>query len=256
MPEGDTVWQTARSLDRWLQGRTVTVDLRVPRLATAGFVAATTSTSSYGKHLLTHFEGRRTLHTHLKMEGSWHLYRVGERWRHPAHEARVVLAAADRVAVGFALGVVELVDDDADAVGHLGPDLLAEEPDLGEMVRRLGATAGPIGPALLDQRILAGIGTVYRAETLFLTGTHPQTPIGQAPLERIVRRARALLHANRERAVRCTTGDLRRGRELWVYGRAGEPCRRCGTPVETDRSGPAGEERVGFWCPTCQQLLR
>lgn len=273
MPEGDTVWRTARSLDRALSGGIIiSSDFRVPRLATVDLAGQTVrATVSRGKHLLTRFDDV-TLHTHLKMEGSWHLYRHGTPWRSPAHQARVVLETADRVAVGFRLGTVELVDRDREhsVVGHLGPDLLGPDWKLNEAVRRLRAhPSTPIGAALLDQRNLAGIGTVYRSEACFLAGVHPALPVDDvSQLDRLVERARALLEANKERVEQTTTGDTRRGRRLWVYGRGGEPCRRCGTKVmrgqlgtDRDRARDAGktssvdnpdQSRVAYWCPQCQ----
>lgn len=273
MPEGDTVWRTARSLDRALSGQVLTrSDFRVPTLATVDLSGQTVrETVSRGKHLLTRFDAT-TLHTHLKMEGSWHLYRHGTAWRGPAHQVRVVLETGERVAVGFRLGTVELVAtaDEHTVVGHLGPDLLGPDWSLEEAVRRLVShPATPIGAALLDQRNLAGIGTVYRSEACFLAGVPPTLPVADVTrLDRLVERARALLDANKERVEQTMTGDTRRGRRTWVYGRAGEPCRRCGTRVEKgqlgtdrDRARTAGvvsvvdnpdQSRVVYWCPRCQ----
>lgn len=254
MPEGDTVWRTARHLDEALTGKVLTAtDFRFPAFATLDLSGReVTGTLSRGKHLLTRIGGDHTLHTHLKMEGSWHLYRPGTRWRRPAHEARVVLRTADRVAVGFALGVVEVLarDREADAVGHLGPDLLGPDWDEPEALRRLREQPErAVSDALLDQRNLAGIGNMYMAELCFLAGVHPETPLGAVPdLPRLVRRAKQVLEANRDRVQQTTTGDLRRGRQLWVYARGRERCRRCGTPIAYDEH--AGRPR--YWCPRCQ----
>lgn len=256
MPEGDTVWRTARTLDTALSGHEVTADFRVPQLATTPLAGRVAATVARGKHLLTRFGTGDTLHTHLKMEGSWHLYRPGEHWRRPAHEARVVLTGDEWTAVGFALGVVELVRTDAEdtVVGHLGPDLLGPDWDPDEAVRRLRADPGrPIAEALLDQRNLAGIGNLYKSELCFLAGLDPRAPVVDArDLGRIVDRAHRLLLANRERVEQTTTGDLRRGRQTWVYRRERQPCRRCGTRILVDRQGPEGQERASYWCPTCQ----
>ncbi|MGI9156168.1 MAG: DNA-formamidopyrimidine glycosylase family protein [Marmoricola sp.] len=256
MPEGDTVWRTARSLDQALTGHRVEADFRVPALATTKLDARGLETLSRGKHLLTRFDSGDTLHTHLKMEGSWHLYRPGETWRRVGHEARVVLTSPEWVAVGFALGIVELVRTDAETtvVGHLGPDLLGPDWDPDQAVARIAADpARAIAEALLDQRNLAGVGNMYQAELLFVVGLHPRTPVAASgDLRRLVDRAHRLLLANRERSQQTTTGDLRRGRRLWVYGRLRESCRRCGTRIESDRQGPVGRERTSFWCPTCQ----
>lgn len=256
MPEGDTVWRTARTLDRALTGHQVKADFRVPALATTTLGARVSGTLSRGKHLLTRFDSGDTLHTHLRMEGAWHLYRPGEPWRRVAHQARVVLTSAEWVAVGFALGVVEVVRTDAEdtVVGHLGPDLLGPDWDPDRAVARVAAEpTRPIAEALLDQRNLSGVGNMYQAELLFLAGVHPRTQVADSgDLKRLVDRAHRLLLANRERGQQTTTGDLRRGRRLWVYDRLGQPCRRCGTRIDSGQLGPAGRERTSFWCPACQ----
>jgi endonuclease-8 len=262
VPEGDAVWRTARRL-RALTGEVLTAsDFRVPQHATADLSDATVSgTVSRGKHLLTRFapaDGSPgvTLHTHLKMEGAWHVHRLGSRWRRPSHEARVVLRTAAREAVGFALGVVELLPtaEEERAVGHLGPDLLGPDWDEAEALRRINAQPDrTIGEALLDQRNLAGIGTIYRSETLFLSGVSPFLPVGEVPnLPKLVTLARRLLLANKELPQITTTGVPRRGERLWIYGRAAERCQRCGTPVRRLEMGPEGQERVVYWCPSCQ----
>jgi endonuclease VIII len=263
VPEGDTVYRTARLLDR-LSGQSLTgADLRVPQHATADLAGGTVvETVSRGKHLLTRIDrgtDRFTLHTHLKMEGTWRVLRPGQRWPRPAHTARVVLETDTAVAVGFSLGIVELVDrDDEDGVvGHLGPDLLG--PDWDEEVALANLLAGPARPvreALLDQTNLAGIGTMYAAELCFTSGVHPETPVAAVPdLRRLVRRAHHMLMLNKERAVQSTTGDLRERERMWVYRRDRSPCRRCGTPVVVATQGPAGRERASYWCPSCQPLL-
>ncbi|MGZ4437472.1 MAG: Fpg/Nei family DNA glycosylase [Nocardioides sp.] len=261
MPEGDTVWRTALHLDRALSGSTlVASDFRVPAHATLDLAGRPVlSTVARGKHLLTRIgEGDEalTLHTHLKMEGSWHLYREGTRWRRPAHEARVVLRTETWTAVGFALGVVEVVAraDEGAVVGHLGPDLLGPDWDEDEALRRLRADpAREVGDALLDQRNLAGIGNMYKSELCFLAGVSPWLPVGEVPdLPRLVRRARSVLEANKERVEQTTTGDLRRGRRLWVYRRDKQPCLRCGTPIRVTTQGPELQERATYWCPSCQ----
>jgi endonuclease-8 len=184
----------------------------------------------------------------------------------------VVLANDSWQAVGFRLGEVELVPraEESAIVGHLGPDLLGPDWSLDEAVQRLLARPDvPIGEALLDQRNLAGIGNMYKAEVCFLQGVHPGRPVGEiADLPRLVERSRQLLVANKDRADQSTTGDLRRGRSTWVYVRGGQPCRRCGTRIEQATLPSAAEQqrladrqtpdqvrtRVSFWCPTCQPL--
>jgi endonuclease-8 len=261
VPEGDTVFQAAKRLDKGLTGQVLTKsDFRIPSLATSDISGATvTGTISRGKHLLTridHEDRRWTLHTHLKMEGSWRVYRPGERWSKPGHLARVVLAGEERTAVGFQLGIVELLprDREEEVVGHLGPDLLGPDWDEAEAVRRLTADPDrPLGEALLDQRNLAGIGTIYRTELCFLTGYDPRDPVSVvADPWRMVRLAHTLLVQNRHHPQIVTTGDKRRSRSLWVYGRGKERCLRCGTPIERGELGQPGAERVAYWCPSCQ----
>ncbi len=259
MPEGDTVWRAARMLHRALSAHVLTrTDFRVPAIATVDLSGQpVVGTLARGKHLLTRIGDDHTLHTHLKMEGSWRVFRTGDHWTHPAHLARVVLEINGVEAVGFALGVVELIPRDREhtVVGHLGPDLLGPDWDESEAVRRLRADpARPIGEALLDQRNLAGIGNLYKSELCFTSGALPTRPVGEvADLEKLVRRAKAMLEANKERVEQTTTGDLRRGRRTWVYRRDREPCRRCGTPISVDLHGAAGRERASYWCPSCQE---
>ena len=258
MPEGDTVWQAARRLDAALTGHALTeCDIRVPRYATVDLSGATVdAVLARGKHLLTRI-GDHTIHTHLKMEGAWHVYPRGARWKRPGHQARIVLGTEDAVAVGFSLGITEVLDpaDEATVVGHLGPDLLGPDWDAAVATANLIAAGDrPIGEALLDQRILAGIGNVYRNEICFLRGVDPRTPTERVPgLDQVVDLAHRLLRANRDRPVRVTTGDRRPGRRDWVYGRGGKPCLRCGTLVVAAEFGEQpGRERSIFYCPTCQ----
>jgi endonuclease-8 len=257
MPEGDVVWRTGRTLHGALSGRVVTrSDFRVPRFATADLTGRlVTETVSRGKHLLTRLEGDITVHTHLKMDGSWRIGRATDYALHD-HRIRLILANADLQAVGYLLGIVELIRTSREdrAVGHLGPDLLGPDWDSGEAVRRLAAAPDrAIGEALLDQRNLAGIGTIYRAETLFLRGVHPWRRVGDVPdLDGLVELARKLLDANKARGETITTGSTRRGEGHWAYGRSGQPCRRCGTTISRGSLGPAIEDRIAFWCPHCQ----
>jgi len=261
VPEGDTVWRTARRLDQALSGSVlVTSDFRVPAYATLDLSGRTVvETLARGKHLLTRIrkgDDEVTLHTHLKMEGSWHLYREGTPWRRPAHQARVVLRTAEWTAVGFSLAIVEVLGraEEDQVVGHLGPDLLGPDWDLEEAVRRV--TSDPeraVGEAILDQRNLAGIGNMYKSELCFLLGLGPWLPVGEVPdVAALLRQARRVLEANKLRTAQTTTGDTRRGRELWVYRRDGRPCRRCGTAVEVGMQGPQTQERATYWCPHCQ----
>jgi endonuclease-8 len=255
MPEGDTVYQAAQRLAVLSGQQLVASDFRVPSLATSDVAGATVlETVSRGKHLLTRLSTGLTLHTHLGMEGAWIVRPVGTRWQRPAHQARVVLRTATHEAVGFSvqLDLVRSSEEDR-FVDHLGPDLLGPDWDAAEAVRRLEQQPdAPIGEALLDQRNLAGVGNVYKSELCFLGGVDPRTPVGKVPdLPRMVQRAQRLLFANRERVERITTGDRRRGRQLWVYGRRG-PCLRCGTPIRKAELGPPGQQRPTYWCPSCQ----
>jgi endonuclease-8 len=210
-----------------------------------------TETVSRGKHLLTRTGNGLTIHTHLRMDGTWRVQPAAERiW--DDHRIRLVLANEDWQAIGYQLGVVELIrtSEESQVTGHLGPDLLGSDWDSDEAVRRLSAEPErPISEALLDQRNLAGIGNVYKAEVLFLRGVNPWQPTGAVPdLGALVNLARRLLEANKERHGHITTGNWQRGQEHWVYGRRGQACRRCGTPIRS-----AGQQdRITFWCPSCQ----
>ena len=259
MPEGDTVWLAARRMHDALAGDELTrTDFRVPSLATVDLAGQrVVEIVSRGKHMLTRIGTDVTLHTHFRMDGSWHLYRAGERWRGGAlHEVRVVLATAAWQAIGYRLPVVELLRraDEHAAVGHLGPDLLAADFDPDEAVRAVAAEPDrPLGEALLDQRNVAGIGNLYKSEVCFLEGVSPWTRVGRVgDLRRLVERAQRLLDVNRHRPAQVTTGDARRGREHWVFERSGRPCRRCGTPVRSAEQGAAPCQRLTYWCPRCQ----
>ncbi|GAB2880163.1 Fpg/Nei family DNA glycosylase [Streptomyces deserti] len=259
MPEGDTVWQTARRLHGALAGKVLTrSDLRVPRYATADLTGRTVlDVTPRGKHLLTRVEGGLTLHSHLKMDGSWKVYTAGQRWSGgPAHQIRAILGTPDATAVGYRLPVLELLrtSEEDRVVGHLGPDLLGPDWDPGQaLANLLKDPARPLGEALLDQRNLAGIGNVYKSELCFLLGVTPWLPVGELPAERATKLpalARKLLETNRDRPIRTTTG--RRGQDLFVYGRAPRPCLRCHTSVRVADQGDGSRDRPTYWCPTCQ----
>jgi endonuclease VIII len=258
VPEGDLVWLTARRLHEALAGRVLTrSDVRVPRYATTDLTGRpVTECIARGKHLLIRVEGGITVHTHLRMDGSWRVRPARERIG-GSHRIRLVLANDTWQAVGYQLGIVEVLPtaQEASVVGHLGPDLLGPDWDEAEAARRLRAVpARAIGEALLDQRNLAGIGNIFLTEMLFLRGISPWRPVGEvADLDALLELGRRLLEANKDRIGQVTTGVRRRGEETWVYGRAGQPCRRCGTTVRRAEQGGAGEERVRFWCPRCQR---
>jgi endonuclease-8 len=259
MPEADTVWRVCRRLHGLLAGERLTrTAFRVPTLAATDLSGVMVlEVSSRGKHQLFRFDNGWTLHTHLRMDGAWRTFPRGRRWSGgPDHEIRAVLSTADTDAVGYRLPVLELLPtaDEDQVVGHLGPDLLGADWDPDEAVRRIRAQPDrTIGEALLDQRNLAGIGTFYRAELLFLQGVHPRTTVAEVrSLPRIVQRAQLLLNANKVRAEQSTTGDLRQGRRAYVFERPGQPCRRCGSTIRTEEFGPPGQERRSYWCPRCQ----
>jgi endonuclease-8 len=258
MPEGDTVWRTAARLHQSLAGQLlVRADFRVPAYATLDLSGQRVNeVVARGKHLLTRVDPDVTIHTHLKMEGSWHLYRPASRWRGPDHQVRLVLATQEWVAVGFRLGTVEVLAsaDEGSAVGDLGPDLLGSDWDAHEAVCRLRARPQRlIGEALVDQRNLAGIGNMYKAEVCFVAGLSPWTPVAEVDdLPGLVSLAQRILEANKHRAAQTTTGDTRRGQQLWVYARAGQPCRRCRTLIRRAAPGDPTGERSTYWCPRCQ----
>jgi endonuclease VIII len=260
VPEGDLVWYTARRLHEALAGRVLTrSDFRVPRYATVDLTGhSVIEAVSQGKHLLIRTGNGLTVHTHLKMDGSWRIRPAAAGPpRKNAHQVRLVLANAEWQAVGYLLGVTEVLPTarEHEVTGHLGPDLLGPGWDAAEAVRRLSEHKDrPVGEALLDQRNLAGIGTFYLAEMLFLRGIDPSRKVGEVDdLDALTELGRRLLDANKARLGQVTTGDTGRGRENWVYGRAGRPCRRCGTVIRRGEQGPPGQERLRFWCPNCQK---
>jgi endonuclease-8 len=251
MPEGDTVFRAADKLRGALAGRTLTrCDVRVPKFATVDLTGQVVDeVLSRGKHLFIR-AGDASIHSHLKMDGVWLV--DGQIRRVPAHGVRIILETADSRAAGVDLGVLEILkrDHDMDVVAHLGPDLLGDDWEPRTAAANLMADPNrPLAETLLDQRVMAGVGNVYANELGFVSGRLPTSPVSTVkdPL-RIVQRARDMLWLNRSRVNRTTTGNTRPGDDLWVYGRVGRPCRRCGTTIETDGSG----DRVMYWCPVCQ----
>jgi endonuclease-8 len=266
MPEGDTIFRTAKVLRATLVGRRITAARSQPRPGLrrppdlSRLVGATvTSVESRGKHLLIGFDAGLTLRTHMRMRGEWHRYRKDEPWRRSASLASAVLETADAVAVCFDAPVVELLTDAGlvrqPSLRGLGPDLLAPEFDADEAVRRLGERESmELGEALLDQRVVAGIGNVYKSEVCFLERVSPWRSVGElgeATLRGLLERARRLLLANAGGGRRDTTGGTVRGGGLWVYRRTGRPCRLCGTIIESRRQGELA--RTTYWCPSCQR---
>jgi endonuclease-8 len=259
VPEGDVVWNTARRLHAALARQALTrSDFRVPRYATVSLTGQlVTEALSRGKHLLIRTGNGLTVHTHLKMDGSWRIVPSGSRLPGPNFQIRVILGNAQSLAAGYLLGITEVIPTakEDEVVGHLGPDLLGPDWDSAAAAANLAqAPDRLIGEALLDQRNLAGIGTVYLAELLFLRGVDPARPVGSVnDLPALVGLGHRLLDANKLRNGHTTTGDTRPGRDHWVYGRAGKRCRRCGTVIRRGEAGPPGQERLRFWCPNCQR---
>jgi endonuclease-8 len=298
------VFRAAAQLHAALAGQQLlSSDFRVPRFATLRLGGWTvTEVVPRGKHLLMRLQGpaaqesdtvpepaeqpgqsasghaavpagapsadrnRLTIHSHLKMEGTWQVYPPGGRWRKPGFTARCVLRTATADAVGFSLGILEVVrtSEEDSVVGHLGPDLLGPDWDLAEAERRIRAAPDvPVGVALLDQRNLAGIGNIYRCEACFLSGVHPASPVSAVPdLAGMIDDAKVLLEANVGAGRRTTVLNPRGvavGRTsglpgYWVYRREHQPCLKCGTPIRRGVLGPAGgtEERDIYFCPKCQ----
>lgn len=253
MPEGDTVWHTAAGLRAALAGKTLSrCDVRVPRFATVDLTGQVVDdVLTRGKHLFIR-AGAASIHTHLKMAGRWRVI-SGTRPARVDHRARIILGTNSTQAIGDDLGILEILNraDDLSVVAHLGPDLLGADWDPDVAAANLRADGDrPLAAALLDQRVMAGVGNVYCNELCFVSGRSPGAPVSALadPL-RLVTVARDMLWANRLRRNRCTTGDTRPGRRLWVYGRAAQPCRRCGTAIRSDNAA----DRVAYWCPSCQR---
>ncbi|MFL6089998.1 MAG: DNA-formamidopyrimidine glycosylase family protein [Aeromicrobium sp.] len=257
MPEGDTVWFTARRLHRALAGQALTVcDVRVPQHATVDLTGQTVDeVISRGKHLLIRV-GETTIHSHLRMEGIWEVYEHGERWRHPTHSARVILSNAGVQAVGFWLGMVDVVprSEESRVVGHLGPDLLGPDWDPDVAIANLARDPErAVFLALHDQRNLAGLGNEYVNELLFLSGALPTRPVSDVELPALVDRAHRVISTNRDRRARTFTGSTRRNETTWVFNRDRQACRRCGTPLQRGELGDdPTRERQAWWCPHCQ----
>jgi endonuclease-8 len=254
VPEGDTVFRTAATLRDALVGRTLTrCDVRVPRYATVDLSGHTVDeVLSRGKHLFIRV-GPASIHSHLKMDGSW---RVAPRGVAP-QKIRILLTAGEITAAGIDLGILEVLerDSDQDVVAHLGPDLLGEDWNPGQAADNLAADPDRgLAAALLDQRVMAGVGNVYSNELCFLFGRLPTSTVASlVDPHRVVTRARDMLWANRLRLNRTTTGNTARGSQLWVYGRGGQPCRRCGTLIARAEQSDLTGDRVSYWCPSCQR---
>lgn len=250
MPEGDTIWRTAEHLREGLQGKRVTAAR--PELLKRLAGATVTDVQPVGKHLLIRFDNGLAIHSHMRMQGAWHLYRRGETWRRPTWQAKALLETDDVVAVCFAAPVIDLVRDEGTKVGHLGPDILAGAWSAAEVVARArqGRERETVGELLLDQRVTAGIGNVYRCEALWQRRINPWTPtaqIGDEDLIALFETARTAMRSNLQSTARRRFPGYGRGA---VHGRGGRPCPRCGTRIAVRAQGELA--RLTYWCPACQ----
>src|SRR5688572_13046878 len=274
MPEGDSIFRTARTLERVLAGHRVTrfesVFPHLTRIADDTPIRGRTveRVDARGKHLLIWFSGDLVLRTHMRMNGSWHVYRPGERWYRPRHEMRIIIETASIHAVAFTVPVAEFVPagrvDQTEALRELGPDPLSSTFAAEEAIGRILSRGDmEIADALLDQSVVAGLGNIYKSEVLFVGRVHPFARVrdlAREDLQRLVTIAGKLMRANvGETAtggivtyggLRRTTGRRDAGARRWVYGRAGKPCRRCGTPISRQKQGPFA--RSTYWCERCQ----
>jgi endonuclease-8 len=243
LPEGDTIWRTANALRPRLLGKRL-LDV-TPEQFRRLEGATVTAVEANGKHLLIHFDSGLVLHSHMRMTGAWHLYRPGEAWRKPARLAKVVLSNADTVAVLFSAPVVELVRgrEAARDLAHLGPDILAPDLDLDEVLRRARASERQaLGELLVDQRVAAGIGNIYKCESLWrlrLDPWRPASELSDEELGKLYREARAMMLA----ALR---GRFRPA----VHGKTGRSCPRCSGRIACRNQGDPS--RFTYCCPTCQ----
>ena len=273
MPEGDTIFRAARTLNRALAGKQVTrFESMFPALTRVHDDTPITGRTidgvrASGKHMLMSFSGGLVLRTHMRMNGSWHIYRPDERWQRARRDMRIVVGTSEYVAVGFSIPVAEWLTTSGvarhDELRRLGPDLLGDEFDADEAARRLRARATyEIADVLLNQRVMAGIGNVYKSEVLFACRVNPfaqVSTLGDGQVDGLIETARRFLRANVTEGLaamttymgfRRTTRRDHPGERLWVYGRAGEPCRRCATPVRIATQGR--DARLTYWCPACQ----
>jgi endonuclease-8 len=270
MPEGDTVFSTARTLHRALAGAQVTAfETRLPQLLSLPVRRGVpgreiTSVEARGKHILIAFGQDLTLRTHLRMNGSWHLARPGERWRRPRAHMRIVITTADWLAIGFQIPEAEWLTVSTLArhvvLQALGPDPLGPSFDAHEVIARIASNPGAtIVDVLLNQRVIAGLGNVFKSEVLFECRVHPFDRVSDLEPETVTAlvssSARALRKNVSERpdgagGRRTMTNRLNRDETLWVYRRAGKPCHRCGSAIQMRKSGP--DARSTYWCPSCQ----
>ncbi|HMJ14180.1 MAG TPA: DNA-formamidopyrimidine glycosylase family protein [Polyangiaceae bacterium] len=262
MPEGDTIFRTARTLDKALaQRRVLNARSSVARVRAGSLIGAEVRrVEARGKHLLIHFEDGRALHSHMGMHGSWHIYRPGERWQRSPAQGRCVLETDEFIAVCFGAPTLELLSRSAllqhERLRGLGPDVIeSENPGAGiERLRQHGEL--PIGEALMQQSIVAGIGNVYKSEVLFLCAVSPFSAVSElseATLERLLDTAQRLLRRNLSGSARRTRHALGDADRYWVYRRSGSACHRCATTIRMRRQGAAA--RSTYYCPTCQAVV-
>ena len=277
MPEGDSIFRAARTLHRALASKQVIAfESVLPALNRIHDDTPVTGrtierVNAIGKHLLIHFSGNLVLRTHLRMNGSWHIYRTGERWQRPRRDMRIVLSTADFEAVGFAIPVAEFIAETRLSkhaeLRKLGPDVLSESFDTEKGIENLRSRSTvEIAEALLNQRVLAGLGNVYKSEVLFMCGVNPFAQVSRlsdAQLASVVETARRTLKMNVAEGLELMTtyGGMRRTthrsaptERLWVYGRARLPCRRCGALIQVRKQGIGA--RLTYWCPACQRESR
>jgi endonuclease-8 len=274
VPEGDTIFRSARAIGRALEGkRVVRFETALAPLASVDDntpVAGRTvdKVESRGKWLLIHFSGDLILVTHMLMSGSWHVYRAGERWHRPRPDMRLVIATEDFEAVAFNVPVAKFYTHRTlarnSAIPALGPDPLAAGFESSDAERRmLEHGEEDVANVLLNQRVIAGLGNVYKSEVLFACGVHPYRQVStltRAEIDCLIERSQRFLEANvkdgAEEGIVTYTGARRTtraadpGARLWVYGRRGKECRRCGTLILMRKQGPGA--RSTYWCPTCQ----
>lgn len=280
MPEGDTIFRSARALERVLSGKVVTgFDTNLAKLARVNddtpLIGRTIDkVESRGKWLLIHFSGDLILVTHMLMSGSWHIYRTGERWKMGRSRMRAVIRTADWEAVAFNVPIAEFFTartlERNSQIPKLGPDILSTSFTTDAGVERLVTCASEsphaeVGNALLNQRVVAGLGNVYKSEVAFAAKVHPfrsMHTLTHLEIERLVEFAHRYMQANINNGTgaivtysgnRRTTHAMDREERLWVYGRQGQECRRCGTAIMMRRQGSGA--RSTYWCPTCQPWI-
>ncbi|MDX1583522.1 MAG: DNA-formamidopyrimidine glycosylase family protein [Thermoanaerobaculia bacterium] len=271
MPEGDTIFRAARNIGRALSGRRITrfesIFPHLNRVHEDDPIEGRTvqSVSPRGKHLLIRFSGNLTLRTHMRMKGSWHIYRHEEPWKRSRRNARIILETDELVVVGFSIPVAELFRSDHESknrdLRRLGPDLLDPDFDITEASERLRARSSSIAAdVLLDQTVVSGIGNVYKSEVLFICGINPKRTVNSlddSQVSSLIETARQLMRRNVDPQLpptgRRTTRRLDPSAKLWVYGRGSSPCRKCSSPVRRDLVGR--DARVTYWCPACQPAV-